>query len=105
MGWPNGSIRPGEVFYDKLSATRYEKCVLGPRGERGGTGEFFKALMPPGDDAAPEDWKAFTAAIEDEANELIMDAERGCFVTLVRDFNGLDNSSGCMIFSLQVFNE
>lgn len=35
------SVKPGEVFYDKTDDLHYERCILGPDGERGGTGEMF----------------------------------------------------------------
>lgn len=88
MGWPDGTVSPGEVFYDRLSDGRYEKCILGPaeatgEAKRGGTGQFFKAVSPADlpEDISEEDYQAWEKQTEDA--EMIMDADKGIFVFLV----------------------
>ena len=66
------TIKPGDVFFDKLDDGRYEKCILQPTTEdtpnrmaaaRGGTGEFYRRI--------PKD--EMTAARIKNADEVIMD--------------------------------
>lgn len=68
------SIKPGDVFFDKLPDGRYEKCVLQATtidtpdrhaAARGGTGEFYRVL-----DLSEED------EVEDE---VILDASANYF--------------------------
>lgn len=66
------TIKPGDVFFDKLPDGTYEKCVLQMTTEdtpdrhaaaRGGTGEFYRPI--PKEEMTPE-------RIEN-ADEIIMD--------------------------------
>lgn len=79
------SIKPGDVFYDKLDDGRYEKCVLKMTtpetpdrhaAARGGTGEFYRVLTM--EEVGNIDEK-------DESIALIMEGSTHgipCFVTL-----------------------
>lgn len=69
------SVRPGEVFYDKLPDGRYERCVLQPTTDttpdrfnvaRGGTGVLYRRIEKPS-----------VEEMDDDTNELIMDQEHG----------------------------
>lgn len=62
------TIKPGDIFFDKLPDGRYEKCILQATTEdtpnravvaRGGTGEFYRVLNDPSE--------------EPEADEVIWD--------------------------------
>lgn len=78
------TIRPGEVFYDRLPDGRYERCVLQPTTDetpdrhtaaRGGTGEFYRAVPIAG----------LSKDRIENADEIIMDVELGMFVVLERE--------------------
>lgn len=77
MPWPEGHINVGEVFYDRLDNGRYEKCTLGEKGARIGSGEFFQAI-------SPDEVGDYT---DDELDsfEMIYDADRCIFVFLMPD--------------------
>jgi len=63
------TIKPGDIFFDKLLDGRYEKCILQSTtidmpdrhtAARGGTGEFYRAI-----DVSSEE--------DEEADEMILD--------------------------------
>lgn len=68
------TIKPGDVFFDKLSDGRYEKCVLQETtvdtlnrhaAARGGTGEFYKVI----DSSSKEEIEDTDEVILDVSND------------------------------------
>lgn len=72
----------GEEFYDKIDPIRYERCVLGPNGERGGTGEIFERVSHDRFEEVHAGMKEEDFDAVMDTYEMITDVEIGPFVMI-----------------------